>query len=130
LVRNLTTPVQIKCILAAQWLITICIAGVLFVVNRNVALSAFLGGLVCVLPNMYFARQTFRTRNAQAQSLLWSIYFAELIKIILAVALFVIVFIKYKELHPLVFFITYFVAQSCMWLVPALLPTFKKLFSN
>ncbi len=119
MVHKLTIPLHVNRILIAQWLITFFIASILFVVNRELALSALLGGLICALPNLYFARQVFtKRRNAEPYSLVGSIYAAEIIKLTLAVVLFAIVFIKYKEVHPLTLFITYFIAQSCMWAVP------------
>lgn len=108
-----------------QWLATLIIAGVLFVLKREAAFSALLGGLFCVLPNMYFARQMFRHRTAEPLSLISSIYFAEFIKVALAVTLFTITLIKYKEVHPLALFVTYFVTQACMWLVPIFFQNLK-----
>ena len=119
MVRKLTIPSHVNRILTAQWLVTFCVAGVLLAVSREFALSALLGGLICALPNWYFARQIFtQHRTAEPYSILGSIYAAEFIKVVLAVALFAIVFIKYKEVHPLTLFITYFITQSCMWIVP------------
>jgi len=62
-VQKQTIPTQINHILVWQWLTTICIATVLFVAKRDAALSAFLGGLVCALPNLYFAQQIFTKRR-------------------------------------------------------------------
>ena len=119
MVQNLTIPTQINSILVWQWLITFCIAVVLFFVKRDLVLSAFLGGLACVLPNMYFARQIFTKRRiAVAHTLLRSIYIAEFIKLVLAVALLAIVLINYKGVHPIALFATYFIVHSCMWAVP------------
>lgn len=121
--RKLTVPSQVNRILVAQWLVTLCIAGILFAVKRELALSGLLGGLVCVLPNMYFARQLFaRGRNVQSYALAWSAYGAELVKMVLAVTLFAVVFIYYKEVHPLTLIITYLVAHSCSWAVPLMNP--------
>lgn len=118
MVQKLTIPSQIHRILVWQWLITFCIAAVLFVVKRDLALSAFLGGLVCVLPNVYFARQLYRHRIAAAHTLLRSAFIAEVIKLVLAVALLAIVLINYEEVHPIALFVTYFITHSCMWAVP------------
>ena len=119
MVHKLTIPSQIHRILVWQWLVIFCITAVLFVVKREVAFSAFLGGLVCVLPNMYFARQLFTKRRiAVAADLLRRVYVAEFIKLSLAIALLAIVLINYKEVHPIALFITYFIAHSCMWAVP------------
>jgi len=126
-VRDLTTPTLIKQILIWQWLATFCIAAILFVVKRDLALTALLGGMICALPNMYFARQLFTKRRiAEAGLLLRSAYIAEIIKLGLAIALMAIVLINYKEVHPITLFVTYFIAHSCMWAVPL----FKSLSSN
>lgn len=123
MVRKLTIPSLVNHILIAQWFVTLCFAGVLFVIKRELAFSALLGGIICVLPNYYFARQMFtKCRTADPQRLMWSVYIAEFIKLSLAVALFAVVFINYKELHPLTLLITYFIAQSCMWFIPLLRP--------
>ena len=110
-------------ILAAQWVVTLCVAAFLFVLQRELALSALLGGLICVLPNLYFARQLFlRKRGLQIRGLVWSAFGAEFVKIMLAVLLFAVVFIHYEGVHPLVLLATYFVAHSCNWAVPLLVP--------
>lgn len=102
-----------------QWLFACCLAVILFVLKRELALSAFLGGLICVLPNYYFARQMFtKRRTADPQMVLWSAYVAEFIKLTLVVILFLVVFMNYKELNPLTLVISYLVTQSCMWMVP------------
>ncbi len=109
--------------LIAQWLITFLIAGILFVIRKDWAVSAFLGGLICALPNVYFARQVFtKHRTAQPHLLLGTIYLAEFIKLGIAFILFAIVFIKYKDVHPLALIITYLIVHSCMWLVPLVTP--------
>ncbi len=118
MVQKLIIPLQIHRILVWQWLITFCITAVLFAVKRDLALSAFFGGLVCALPNEYFARQLYRHRIAAANTLLQSVYIAEFIKLGLAIALLAIVLINYKDVHPITLFVTYFITHSCMWTVP------------
>jgi len=126
LVQKLTTPPLIHCIFVWQWLITFSITAVLFLIKRDLALSAFLGGLVCVVPSMYFARQIFTKRRiAAAHALLRSVYIAEFIKMGLAVALLTVVLINYKEVHPIILFVTYFITQSCMWAVPLITQQYK-----
>lgn len=126
MVQKLTIPPQIQSILVWQWLITFCITAVLFIVKRDVALSAFLGGLVCTVPNIYFARQIFTKRRiAAAHTLLRSVFVAEFIKLGLAIALLAIVLINYKEVHPITLFVTYFITHSCMWAVPLITHQFK-----
>ena len=109
--------------LIAQWTVTLGLSALLFVVQRELALSAFLGGLICVLPNMYFARQLFSgKRSLQIRGLVWSAFGAEFVKMMLAVLLFAVVFIHYEGAHPLVLLATYFVAHSCNWAVLLLKP--------
>ena len=110
-------------ILIAQWTVTLGVSAFLFVVQRELALSAFLGGLICVLPNLYFARQLFlRERSLQIGGLVWSAFGAEFVKMMLAILLFAVVFIYYEGVHPLVLLATYFVAHSCNWAIPLLKP--------
>lgn len=109
-----------------QWLVTLFIAASLFVFGRELALSAFLGGLVCVLPNMYFAQQLYKRRIAVATTLLRSAFVAEFVKMALAIALLAIVLINYKEVHPIALFATYFITQSCMWIVPLITQSSSK----
>lgn len=125
MVQKLTIPPQIQSILVWQWLITFCITAVLFIAKRDVALSAFLGGLVCAVPNMYFARQLYKRRIAVAHTLMRSVFVAEFIKLGLAIALLAIVLINYKEVHPITLFVTYFITHSCMWAVPLITHQFK-----
>ena len=122
MVQKLTIPAQINQILVWQWLITLCIAVCLFFIKRDLALSALLGGITCALPNVYFARQLFTKRRiAEAGLLLRKIYIAEFIKLGLTVTLMTIVLINYKGVHPITFFVTYFIAFSCMWAVPLII---------
>ena len=121
--RNPKVPSQVHWILTAQWLVTLCAGGALFVVKPEWAVSVWLGGLICVLPNMYFARQLFaRKRSVQLRGLVWSAFGVEFIKIILTLILFAVVFIQYKEVHPLALLVAYFVTYSCNWVVPLMKP--------
>lgn len=122
--HKLTTPLQIKRILATQWFVVFCIAAILFVIKRELALSALVGGLACILPNMYFVRRLFFAggRTANAYELLRSAYVAEFMKIALTGILFVVILVSYKAVHPLTLFITFFLVQSCLWFVPLIAP--------
>ena len=126
MVQKLTIPAQINHILIWQWLITFCIAAILFVVKPEFALSALLGGAICALPNMYFARQLFKRRIAEAGALLRSVYVAEFIKLSLTIGLFAVVLINYKGIHPITLFATYFITHLCMWAVPLITQLFNK----
>ena len=91
----------------------------LFSGDKTLAYSALLGGLVCVLPNVYFAWLMFRNMGASAaKEVVRSFYKAEAVKFGLTVVLFALVFIVVRPLNPISFFLTYAVVQSVHWLAP------------
>lgn len=64
-----------------------------------VAYSVLLGGLICSIPNGYFARKAFQFRGARAsEKIVKSFYQGEAVKIALVVAGFGVVL---KFVHPL-----------------------------
>ena len=86
--------------------------------GRTAAGSALLGGVVCIVPNAYFAGKLFRFHGAgSAKKILNSFYSGEALKIILSIALFTLVF-KFFNIIPLIFFAVYIVAQMVFWLSP------------
>ncbi|WP_242602014.1 F0F1 ATP synthase subunit I [Legionella yabuuchiae] len=84
----------------------------------HAAQSAFLGGLVSVIPNAYFAWKVFQYQGARAaRKIVNSLYKGEAIKIFLTLILFALVFVLFS-LKPLLFFITYIVVQMVFWFAP------------
>jgi ATP synthase protein I len=82
------------------------------------ALSALLGGIVAILPNVFFARKLFQYRGARAaKQIVNNFYKGEALKIILSIILFVLVF-RYTNVMPLVFFIVYITVQMMFWFAP------------
>jgi ATP synthase protein I len=80
--------------------------------------SATLGGLVCLLPNLFFAWLVFKYQGARrAKKIVHTFYKAEAIKTILTIVLFAIVFIMF-DIVPLAFFISYLVVQMSHWFAP------------
>ena len=86
--------------------------------NMNAALSAVLGGLVCIIPNAYFASTLFKYQGARAaKQIVNSFYKGEALKIILSIILFTLVFVLFR-ITPVVFFGTYIAIQLTHWLAP------------
>ena len=80
--------------------------------------SALLGGVVCILPTMYFAHKLFQHRGArQARNIVKSFYVGEAVKIIFSILLFSLVFL-YVTIEPLAFFSTFIVVQCMHWFAP------------
>lgn len=91
---------------------------VLFVFNAQSAISIVLGGLVSIIPNIYFARMLFKHHGAQAaRKIVSGFYKGEAIKMLLTMCLFALVF-KNLKVVPLAFFAGFIVAQLLIWFAP------------
>ncbi len=83
--------------------------------SGNTAFSFFWGGIICILPNAYFAHKLFAKTGAQAtRQIITSFYISEVVKFIITIVLFVIAF-KYFNMNKLAIFIGYIVAQFTFW---------------
>ncbi len=80
--------------------------------------SFAIGGLVCVLPNIYLYRRVFSFFGARAaKNIVRAFYFGEAVKIVLTAAGFVgALYIPWMK--PLWLFVGYIVAQGGFWLAP------------
>jgi ATP synthase protein I len=84
--------------------------------------SAFLGGLICTLPNAYFAYRSFVYQGAHAaEQIIKGFYKAEAVKLTLTALLFGLTFKFVRPLEPLTLFITFFLVQVVLWFTPLLL---------
>lgn len=114
---------RFKRLLFAQ-LLTVMVMGMLGAIfaGGSAALSALTGGLVCLLPNAYFAWRAFRYQGAQfARDIVKSFYRAEAGKFGLTAALFTLVFIAVPPSNPAFFFGAYVATLFTQWLGPWLL---------
>lgn len=110
------------------WLIqlglTLFLAALCAVVfNMNTAISALLGGLVCIIPNACFASKLFRYRGARAaKQIVNSFYKGEALKFFLSIFLFTLVFILCR-ITPLAFFASYILVLMTHWFAPWIIDT-------
>ncbi|WP_058534287.1 F0F1 ATP synthase subunit I [Legionella saoudiensis] len=108
------------------WLVQLGITLVLAAIcalayGTNAATSALLGGMVCVIPNAYFARKLFKYQGARsAKKIVNSFYKGEAIKIILSIMLFTAVFVWVK-ITPLAFFASYILILMTHWFAPLII---------
>ena len=87
-------------------------------ISNNAAYSALLGGIVCIIPNAYFAITLFKYQGARAaKQIVNSFYKGEALKIILSVLLFAVVFI-WCRITPLAFFSSYILVMMTHWFAP------------
>lgn len=86
--------------------------------GANAALSALLGGMICIVPNAYFALKLFKYQGARsAKQIVNSFYKGEALKIIISIFLFTAVFIFFR-ITPLAFFGSYILILMTHWLTP------------
>lgn len=82
------------------------------------AWSALIGGLVCILPNIYFAYRLFQYQGARlAKKILQGFYRGEAVKLILTGILFALVW-NYLKVSPLPFMLAFIAAQMVFWIAP------------
>ncbi|MCW8399096.1 F0F1 ATP synthase subunit I [Legionella sp. PATHC038] len=91
------------------------------VYGTNAASSALLGGVVCIVPNAYFASKLFKYQGARsAKQIVNSFYKGEALKIIISIFLFTAVFLLFK-ITPLAFFVSYIMIQMTHWFAPLII---------
>lgn len=82
------------------------------------AYSAGLGGLICIVPNIYFAMKLFKHQGARsAKRIVQSFYKGEALKLLITIVLFAVVFVNIPLSAPS-FFISFIVVQWLFWFAP------------
>lgn len=89
-------------------------SGFLLIGGWKNALSPMLGGLVALLPNLYFAYKVYLAKDLGAQSIVNAFYTGETVKLILTVALFVIV-LQIPSVDFLTLLVGYIAVLSVFW---------------
>jgi ATP synthase protein I len=80
-----------------------------------IAESALAGALVFFVPNIIFAKNSFKYQGAQsAKQIVSAFYKSEALKIVISIFLFAMVF-SFFIVIPLVFFVVYITMQLVMW---------------
>lgn len=87
--------------------------------DQDAVLSAWKGGMISLLPSMYFVwRGTRQPLSNQPQRNVLYLYQAAMGKFSLTAALFFVVFVLVPPSNPAFFFVAYVVAQLMHWLTP------------
>ena len=89
------------------------------------AVSALLGGLICIAPNLYLAAKLTAKRSADPGQLTNTLYMAEAGKLVITAALFALVFATQEWVHPVALLAGFGIAQLTHWLTPVVMPGFK-----
>ncbi|MGY0218615.1 ATP synthase subunit I [Endozoicomonadaceae bacterium StTr2] len=105
-----------------QAVMTVIIAAILLPAGHVAAYSALLGGMICVVPNIWMVRQTFRYTGARAaKEIINSFYKGGAGKFLLTIAAFILVFTQVKPLNTPVLFGMFMLGQAVYWVAPFLL---------
>jgi ATP synthase protein I len=116
----------VKRLRVIKWLLGLQAAGALgaglvglLMVDITAGKSALIGGLICWLPNCYFALRAFRHRGARAARLIIrSFYAGQAGKMVMSAVMFAVTFIYVKPINPLALFAGYVGVQVLNWIVP------------
>lgn len=101
-----------------QLSVLLAVAGLLWIggIDRTVASSALLGGLISIGPSYFFARQVFRFRGARfAPQIAQAFYVGETGKFLLTAAAFAAVFALVKPLDAAALLLAYAAMTACHW---------------
>lgn len=99
-----------------QIVVILIITALLYLLSNVIIAFSFLwGGIICIIPNLYFAHKLFARTGAQAtQQIIASFYISEIVKFLITVLLFWVAF-KYFNTNKLAIFVGYLVAQFTFW---------------
>lgn len=87
-------------------------------ISWEMAYSVLLGGLVCLLPNLYFTYKLFiHSSMYLARQIVYTFYVSEIIKLVMIAALSVIVF-RFIAISAPTFFFGFILAQLTFLVAP------------
>ncbi len=120
MVNKLTQPGRIVAnrLLVMQLFLTIVSSLAFVVINFKAGYSAFIGGLICLVPNFVFVTYAYRYGGARAaKNIASSFYKGEALKIMLTALMFAATFILVPiSIGPLM--TTYVVCLLAYWTIP------------
>jgi len=104
-------------ILLVQAVVCLVLAAGLLLVNVETAYSALLGGMLYLLPTLYFADRALRFSDGQsAKQALAEMYMSQIWKMALSAVGFAAVFILIQPLNPFSLFGTFVLMQILGWI--------------
>lgn len=113
---NITYKLLMK-IWLQQLILLLLISLVLWWFQRIAAYSFSIGGLIYIIPNIYFAIYAFRYRGAQAaQLVLVGIYRGEIGKFLLSGVGFAIAFTLVNPLNVMIVFVAFIAFTIIQWI--------------
>ena len=109
-------------IIIVQAIVTLLLTAGFIAMNRTAGVSAFLGGLICLIPNAYLVYRAFSHSGARAaKNIVKDFYKGEAGKFLLTCCGFTLVFILVRPLDAMALFSTFVLVQAVSWFAPLLL---------
>ncbi|PCH62512.1 MAG: F0F1 ATP synthase subunit I [SAR86 cluster bacterium] len=107
---NLKPPPIYKVIVSQTATALLLAVLMLLIMGREMAYSALIGGLICAIPNAYFAMKTFMYTGARSvDKMVRSIYTGEAVKLLLTAAGFALTFVFLSSVNIVCLFTAYFI---------------------
>lgn len=110
-------------LVATQFSIALLVGAAGFIHSHQVAISLFVGGMICVLANLWLALVVFRPALGEpVGKMLSAFYVGEIGKFVITALLFLWAFKKlalFKDAdHALLLLLGYVLNQSVLWIYP------------
>lgn len=110
-----TSASTVRKILSFQALIVLLVPSAILLVGKEwEAFSAMLGGLVALIPSLYFALRMHLAKEQEAKRIVRSFYVSETHKIILTAVLFILVF-QIPGVNLIMLLLAYAAVLSVYW---------------
>jgi len=113
-------PVR-RLLLAQAGMVAVAVAVAGLAVDQTAAVAAMLGGLTCLLPQVWFAWRVFAADPAKPASMLGALYIGEALKLVSIAVAFVAIFRVWPEVPPLPLILAFIAVQTVHWFAPLLL---------
>lgn len=113
-------PVR-RLLLAQGGIAAVAVATAWLAGGQPAAIAATLGGLTCLLPQVWFAWRVFAADPAKPASMLGALYVGEGVKLASIAVAFVAIFRVWPEVPPLPLILAFIAVQTVHWFAPLLL---------
>lgn len=112
----------VRRLLLAQAVIAVVAAAVGWIAGGQPAgMAAALGGLTCLVPQVWFAWRVFAADPGKPAAMLGALYVGEGLKLVAIAVAFMAIFRVWPEVPPLPLILAFIAVQTVHWFAPLLL---------
>ncbi|WP_299202936.1 ATP synthase subunit I [uncultured Amphritea sp.] len=109
------TRAKVKIIFQIQMAVTLVITLATLLHSVVAAYSALIGGILYLLPNVFFAWRVLGRQSETPRGILADMYIGEIWKMVISILCFAAVFILVQPLSPFPLFLTFILLQILNW---------------